>query len=175
MQKSKAAAKGDRKAQATAVGDDSTVEAEARHRCRSRQGAENRWIQIRDSFLDRSVAEQIQVIRTGVRARILVVLAEAMQVSQETVFRAVGVPLTTAKRKLSKDENLDPVATERLIRICRMEKLAEDVFADGRDAHQWLLTENLALGVTPLSMLVTDLGAQEVSRVLHAIAYGGAV
>ena len=129
---------------------------------------------IRNALLKRSVADQIQVIRSGMRAKNLVVLAEAMHVSQETVFRAVGLPLTTAKRKLSKDENLDPVTTERLIRIYRMEKLAEDVFGNGEDARKWLRTENLGLGGSPLSMLDTDLGAQEVSRVLHAIAYGGA-
>ncbi len=64
--------------------------------------------------------------------------------------------------------------TERLTRIRRIEKLAEDVFGDGEDARKWLATENLGLGGSPLSMLDTDLGEQEVSRALNAIAYGGA-
>ncbi len=61
---------------------------------------------------------------------------------------------------------------ERLARIRRVEKLAEDVFGDRENARKW--TENLALGGSPLSLLDTDLGEQEVSRALNAIAYGGA-
>lgn len=145
-----------------------------RGRGRSGKAAKERWLDIRNAFLKRSVADQIQVIRDGMRAKNLVMLAEAVQVPQEMVFRVVGIPLTTAKRKLSKDENLDSATTERLIRIYRIEKLAEDVFGNGDDAREWLRTENLGLGSAPLSMLDTDLGAQEVSRILHAIAYGGA-
>ena len=137
------------------------------------KNASAEWVIARNSFLKRSVAEQIDVIRSGLSAKNLVLFAEAVKVPQEAVFRVVGIPVTTAKRKLSKDENLDPAMTERLIRIYRLEKLAEDVFGDSEDARKWLRTENLGLGATPLSMLDTDLGAQEVSRVLHAIAYGG--
>ena len=137
------------------------------------KNASAEWVIARNSFLKRSVAEQIHVIRSGVSAKNLVLFAEAIKVPQEAVFRVVGIPVTTAKRKLSKDENLDPATTERLIRIYRLEKLAEDVFGDSEDARKWLRTENLGLGATPLSMLDTDLGAQEVSRVLQAIAYGG--
>ncbi len=132
-----------------------------------------RYCESRDAFLSRPVADQIRVIRSGMPAKDLVALADAMRVSRETVFRAVGLPLTTAKRKLNRDENLDPATTERLARIYRTEKLAEDVFGDGEGARQWLTTENLGLGGSPLSMLDTDLGAQVVSQVLRAIAYGG--
>ncbi len=131
-----------------------------------------RYRKSRDGFLKRPVADQIRVIRSGMPAKDLVVLADAMQVSRETVFRAVGLSLTTAKRKLNRDENLDPATTERLTRIYRTEKLAEDVFGDGDGARKWLTTESLGLEGSPLSMLDTDLGAQEVSRVLYAIAYG---
>ncbi len=133
-----------------------------------------RYCESRDAFLSRPVADQIRVIRSGMPAKDLVALADAMRVSRETVFRAVGLPLTTAKRKLNRDENLDPATTERLARIYRTEKLAEDVFGDGEGARQWLTTENLGLGGSPLSMLDTDLGAQVVYQVLRAIAYGGA-
>ena len=135
---------------------------------------ESAWMKMRNAFLKRSVADQIEGIRSGVRAKDLLALAEALDVSQETIFRAVGISPSTAKRKLSKDENLDSATTERLVRVFRIEKLAEDVFGDRDSAREWLRTENLALGTTPLSMLYTDLGAQEVSRVLNAIAYGGA-
>ena len=152
---------------------ETTIKARRRGRGVLVKSASAEWLIVRNSFLKRSVAEQIHVIRSGVSAKNLVLFAEAVKVPQEAVFRVVGIPVTTAKRKLSKDENLDPATTERLIRIYRLEKLAEDVFGDSEDARKWLRTENLGLGATPLSMLDTDLGAQEVSRVLQAIAYGG--
>ena len=155
------------------VGSGTTIKATRRVRGVVGKSAAAEWLLARNSFLKQSVAEQIHVIRSGVSAKNLVLFAEAVKVPQEAVFRVVGIPVTTAKRKLSKDENLDPATTERLIRICRREKLAEDVFGDSEDARKWLRTENLGLGATPLSMLDTDLGAQEVSRVLQAIAYGG--
>ena len=139
------------------------------------KSASAEWVIVRNSVLKRSVAEQIDVIRSGLSAKNLVLFAEAVKVPQEAVFRVVGIPVTTAKRKLNRDENLDPATTERLTRIYRTEKLAEDVFGDGDGARRWLTTESLGLEGSPLSMLDTDLGAQEVSRVLYAIAYGGVV
>jgi uncharacterized protein (DUF2384 family) len=42
-------------------------------------------------------------------------------------------------------------------------------------ASQWLQAANVGMGnVQPLSMLDTEIGCREVSRVLNAIAYGGA-
>ena len=174
MQKTTAMAKGKPGALVVAVEIEPADKVRSRAHGIAGKGAEGKWLRFRDDFLKRSVADQIRVIRGGTRAQNLVVLAEAVQVSQEAVFRAVGLPVSTAKRKVSKDEMLDSATTERLIRICRIEKLAEDVFGDGADARKWLRTENMGLGATPLSMLDTDLGAQEVARVLNAIAYGGA-
>jgi len=65
--------------------------------------------------------------------------------------------------------------TERLTRLGAIERLAEETFGDALLASEWLQTVNFGLGnVTPLSMLDTEIGCREVSRVLNAIAYGGA-
>ena len=139
------------------------------------KGSAGAWITYRNTFLSSSVREQIQEIRHGARASNLIGVAEAMQVSRECVYGLVGMSASTAKRKLAKDETLDSVVTERLTRIGAIEKLAEDTFDDSKLASAWLQARNVGLGdVTPLSMLDTDLGCREVSRVLNAIAYGGA-
>ena len=66
------------------------------------------------------------------------------------------------------------MSTERLTRLGAIEKLAEDTFGSISLASEWLQTVNVGLGnVTPLSMLDTEIGCREVSRVLNAIAYGG--
>ncbi|MCL4759566.1 MAG: DUF2384 domain-containing protein [Rhodocyclaceae bacterium] len=52
-------------------------------------------------------------------------------------------------------------------------QLAEEVFGGAERAQAWLRTENTALdGQTPASLLDTEAGRLEVTRILHAIARG---
>lgn len=60
-------------------------------------------------------------------------------------------------------------------RIKEIERLAEEVFGSKEKARQWLASLNLALGVSPESMLDTEAGRNEVRKMLAAIATGGAV
>ena len=125
-----------------------------------------------------SRAEQVQaeyVVSAGRPAAALVGIAEALRVPRERIYQLIGLSASTAKRKLARDETLDPPMTERLNRVGAIEKLAEDTFGDPVMASAWLQTSNLGLGnVVPLSLLDTEIGCREVSRVLNAIAYGGA-
>jgi len=133
------------------------------------------WVVYRNAFLTSPAQAQIAAIRQGARASNLIGVAEAMRVPREQVYGLVGLSISTAKRKLARDETLDPLVTERLTRLGAIEKLAEDTFDDPELASAWLQTANLALGnLTPLSMLDTEIGCREISRVLNAIAYGGA-
>jgi putative toxin-antitoxin system antitoxin component (TIGR02293 family) len=133
------------------------------------------WVAYRDRFLNSSAQAQISEIRKGAPASNLVGAAEAMRLPRERLYELVGLSASTAKRKLAKDETLDPLMTERLTRLGAIERLAEDTFGDVLLASEWLQTINLGLGnVTPLSMLDTEIGCREVSRVLNAIVYGGA-
>lgn len=139
------------------------------------RGAAGAWVLYRDRFLSSPAQAQISEIRKGAPASNLIGAAEALRVPRERIYELVGLSSSTAKRKLTRDETLDPLTTERLIRIGAIEKLAEDTFGDSGLASAWLQADNLGLGnVTPLSMLDTEIGCREVSRVLNAIAYGGA-
>ncbi len=138
-------------------------------------GAAGAWLRYRDRFLSSSAQAQISEIRKGAPASNLIGAAEAMRVPRERVYHLVGLSSSTAKRKLARDEALDPLMTERLTRLGAIEKLAEETFGDADLASEWLQTGNLGLGnETPLSLLDTEIGCREVSRVLNAIAYGGA-
>lgn len=127
----------------------------------------------RDHFLGSSAQAQISGIRKGAPASNLVGAA-ALRLSRERVYELVGMSASTAKRKLARGEALDPMSTERLTRLGTIEKLAEDTFGSSLLASEWLQTVNIGLGhVTPLSMLDTEIGCSEASRILNAIAYGG--
>lgn len=138
-------------------------------------GQVRKWYVVRDTFLRTSAAQQISRIREGIEATNLVGVAEALGVSHETIYELVGLSTSTAKRKVAKAETLDAPTTERLARIGAIEKLAEDTFGSADLANEWLRVRNAGLGnVTPLSMLDTDIGCREISRILNSIAYGGA-
>lgn len=141
---------------------------------RTAQDAVGGWLVFRDGIVDEPPPARIERIRAGVQPSFLVGAAEALGVSRETIFRVVGLSVSTANRKIAKQETLDPLVTERLARLAVIEKQADDAFGDPEVATAWLRAENIGLGgYTPLSMLDTDIGSREVEKILVAIAHGG--
>lgn len=61
---------------------------------------------------------------------------------------------------------------ERLARIALIETMAVQVFGSSESAKRWLLSYNPTFGESPLSLLDTDAGTEEVKKVLSAVAYG---
>ena len=60
-------------------------------------------------------------------------------------------------------------------RVQEVQALAERVFENRSIALDWLARPNTGLGdVTPLSCCATEVGAQQVRRVLRALEFGGA-
>jgi putative toxin-antitoxin system antitoxin component (TIGR02293 family) len=126
-----------------------------------RTAQDGRWLAFRDAIVDEPAAVQIELIRAGVLPSFLVGAAEALGVSRETNFRVVGLSVSTANRKIAKQETLDPLVTERLARLALIEKQADDAFGDPEAARAWLRAENIGLGgCTPLSMLDTHIGSR---------------
>ena len=69
--------------------------------------------------------------------------------------------------------HLSPDESERLYRLAKILAFAESVLGDKAKARHWLNSPNRALGnVTPLSLLETEAGADEVANVLGRIEYG---
>lgn len=67
------------------------------------------------------------------------------------------------------------MASERLDRLASVALLAEEVFEDKQAAADWMSEPNQSLGGRqPLSLCDTEIGANQVRRVLHAIEWGGA-
>lgn len=60
-------------------------------------------------------------------------------------------------------------------RIAQIESEAEQVFGNSEQARMWLQKKNIALGSSPISMLDSDAGANEVRKVLASITHGGVV
>jgi len=74
---------------------------------------------------------------------------------------------------------LNEAATEakmnNSIRIVEIEAYAEEVFGSSDKARRWMRQNNIALGCTPILRRDTEMGADEVMKILESIAKGGVV
>jgi putative toxin-antitoxin system antitoxin component (TIGR02293 family) len=119
-------------------------------------------------------AKKIDVIRGGVAARVVDDMVEYLDVPKNVIFGVLHIPESTAHKLIKDDRNLDAGASERVVRVADIMRLAEETLGGREAATQWLKSPNLALGgATPLSMLDTEPGASEVGRILSSINYGG--
>lgn len=121
-------------------------------------------------------AEKIRIIRKGLSASLLNDMAGYLNLSKGELFSIVRTPESTAHKLIKEDRLLDAGASERVIRVIEIARMANEVFGGSELGARWLKTPNFALnGETPLSMLDTEPGALLVRQILNAIDYGGAV
>jgi putative toxin-antitoxin system antitoxin component (TIGR02293 family) len=123
---------------------------------------------------DTPTATKVEVIRRGVTARVVDDMVEYFDVSKNDIFKVLRTPESTAHKLIKDNRPLDAGASERVVRVADVTRMAEATFGGREAATRWLKTPNLALeAATPLSMLDTEPGASEVRRILSAINYGG--
>lgn len=83
------------------------------------------------------------------------------------------MPRRTFRRREDAGQRLDPVESDRLLRLVRLVAFAEDTFGGSEKALLWLSRPTRALqGQTPISLSDTDHGAQVVETLLGRIAHG---
>lgn len=96
------------------------------------------------SFYQRSVGSLAEEALQGVSAGELVRVGRALDRSNEYVFRIIGIPSATAKRKLKNAERMSPEQSERLLGLERLigqvETMLDDSGTPGEafDAPSWL-------------------------------------
>ncbi len=123
---------------------------------------------------DTPTARKIALIRAGVAARVVNEMVAYLQVPKGVVFAVLHMPESTAHKLIKDNRTLDRAASERVVRVADITRMAQETFSGREPATQWLKTANLALaGAAPLSMLDTEPGAGEVRRLLQAISAGG--
>lgn len=122
-----------------------------------------------------TTAQKIDTIRSGVLARVVDDMVEYLDVPKNVIFGVLHTPESTAHKLIKDNRSLDSAASERVVRVADMMRMAEETFGGRDPATRWLKTPNLGLGgATPLSMLDTEPGASEVRRIIASINYGGA-
>jgi putative toxin-antitoxin system antitoxin component (TIGR02293 family) len=118
-------------------------------------------------------APSIGAIRKGLPAERLDRMAAALKVERALLVDILGVSERTLQRKRLHAARLSPAASDRLARVDRIYRLAVDVFGEGERAAKWLNRPSRPLGdETPLRLLDTDAGSQQVERELLQMQHG---
>src|SRR5438477_9676564 len=114
-----------------------------------------------------------QLVRRGLPARSVTILAQKLEVGSTVLSRKLGIPQRTLTRRVSHRSRLTAAESDRTVRLARVYASAVEMIGDEHKAVEWLQTPNRALGgERPLEKLDTDIGAREVEDILGRIAYG---
>ena len=113
-----------------------------------------------------------RAIRAGLPYTALESLASLLELTQRDISAVLGAaPRTLARRK--RQRRLSPIESDRLYRLARILQSAAATLGNVNKARAWLGRPNRALGgMTPLSVLDTEIGARQVEDVLTRINYG---
>lgn len=114
-----------------------------------------------------------EMIRRGLPATSVTVLAERLDVGNSALSQKLGIPQRTLTRRLSQRSRLTAAESDRTVRLARVYANAVEMIGDEGKAVAWLQTPNRALGgERPIDQLDTDIGARGVEDLLGRIAYG---
>lgn len=120
----------------------------------------------------RTALQWITVIRQGIPSAASESLAKTLRMTQSELAASLGIPERTLARR-KKEGIFNSEESAKLVRLARVVERAGEVFEDLGAALDWLKSPNAALsGVTPLSMLDTDIGAEAVLDTLGRIEHG---
>lgn len=94
--------------------------------------------------------------------------------SEREIERFV-IPSRTRRHREARMEPLTVDESDRLVRLARIQALAEDVFGDPEKGNRWLRQElGILGGKPPLEVARTETGSRIVEQILGKIAWGAA-
>jgi putative toxin-antitoxin system antitoxin component (TIGR02293 family) len=121
----------------------------------------------------RTALEWQEVILAGMPVASAEALKAEIAVADRPFAELIGISEKTLSRARAGKAKLDPVVSDRLFRLARIVALAIDVLEDEGPAVRWLKRPQFGLGGrTPLSLLATDAGRDEVEKLLLRIEHG---
>lgn len=119
-----------------------------------------------------SQQDLISAVRRGLRIAAVDAVIEELDAPRSEVLPALRLARRTMERRRATGR-LRPEESERVYRLAKVFASAESILGTKEKAKHWLVTRNRALGnVTPLSLLETEAGVDEVIDVLGRIEFG---
>jgi putative toxin-antitoxin system antitoxin component (TIGR02293 family) len=121
----------------------------------------------------RTAAEWQTVVNKGVPVESAEALKRRIAIGDDVLAALLGVSEKTLSRARAANARLDPVASDRLVRVARIGALAIEVLEGEAQATHWLKRPQIGLGGSaPLTLLTTDVGCAEVEKLLLRIEHG---
>jgi putative toxin-antitoxin system antitoxin component (TIGR02293 family) len=120
-----------------------------------------------------SEADLARIVDRGIRLAVLSQLERA-GFSKQEIERFI-IPARTLRHRKTRREPLSTEESDRVVRLARIQALAEDVFGDVAKANRWL-REKLGIldGKSPLEVARTESGARLIEQILAKIDWGAA-
>ncbi len=116
--------------------------------------------------------EKIDAIREGVSKEQLENLKNGAELDYDTLAQALNVAKATLHNKKGK-EKFDKYISERAFLIADLYSFGYEVFGNREKFNRWMKNPNTALGnKTPLSLVDTLYGIEEIKHLIGRIAYG---
>lgn len=120
----------------------------------------------------RMVMDWIPLVRQGLPSACVDAMVRLTRITRTELACALAIPERTLARR-KREGVLSPEESAKFVRLARTVERAEAVFENTSAALDWLQTPNVALGgITPLSLLDTDIGADSVLDTLGRIEHG---
>lgn len=116
---------------------------------------------------------RISLIRQGLQFNSLTRFLSQTGMSRFELATILQVSVRTLQRH-EQNTRLSPAISEKLLQLNDLYHLASDVLGSNpRNITDWLRSENAALGAeTPLSLLDTYIGLEQVKQILGRMAHG---
>jgi putative toxin-antitoxin system antitoxin component (TIGR02293 family) len=119
-----------------------------------------------------SQQDLITAVRRGLRTSTIQAVIDELDAPPAEVLPALRIARRTMERRKASGRLL-PQESERVYRLAKVLALSESILGTKEKARHWLTAPNRALGsVSPLSLLETEAGVDEVTNVLGRIEHG---
>ena len=120
-----------------------------------------------------SEADLARIVHRGIRLAVLAHVQKAGFSKQE--IEHFIIPARTWRHRKTKREPLSIEESDRVVRLTRIQALAEDVFGDVQRGNRWL-REPLGIldGRSPLEVARTEAGARLIEQLLAKLDWGAA-
>jgi putative toxin-antitoxin system antitoxin component (TIGR02293 family) len=118
-------------------------------------------------------ADLVAVVTAAIPLQPLTAMPKA-GFSEREIERFV-IQSRTRRHRDARHEPLTLDESDRLVRLARVQALAEDVFGDADNGNRWLREElGILGGKTPLEVARTETGARIIEQILAKIDWGAA-
>lgn len=121
-----------------------------------------------------TILDLADMIQRGLPTQSVFYLQKQMELGDDDYSSTLGVSVKwLGRHRKAPRQHLDANVSDRLFRIARLFKLAEEVLEDKEAANRWLHRPQSGLGErTPLELMKNEAGAREVEELLYRVEYG---